>query len=128
MAAQIVARSEEGLPKMWLIHQALQLRWERRECFDAQAAYTPLAAEGTKSDYVIAYLRGDSVAVVVPRLTVKLGGAWRETTVTLPNGTWTNRMTKLRVGGGKVGIKDLLKDFPVALLVREDHSEGKSNA
>ncbi len=52
----------------------------------SEAAYTPLAVEGSKSEHAIAYLRGDSLAVVVPRLTVKLGGTWRETTVTLPEG------------------------------------------
>ncbi len=81
-----MARADEGLPKMWLVHQALQLRRERPEWFGAEAAYTPLAVEGSKSEHAIAYLRGDSLAVVVPRLTVKLGGAWRETTVMLPEG------------------------------------------
>lgn len=120
IASRIMARSDEGLPKMWLVHQALQLRREKPEWFDAQAAYTPLAVDGVKSEFAIAYLRGDSLAVVVPRLTVKLGGAWRETTVTLPEGTWTNRLTGIRTNGGRIGIKALLEDFPVALLVRED--------
>jgi (1->4)-alpha-D-glucan 1-alpha-D-glucosylmutase len=124
VAAQVMARAEEGLPKMWVAHHALRLRRERPEWFGAGAAYTPLPAEGPKSDYVIAYLRGDSLAVVVPRLTVKLGGAWRETSIMLPRGRWLNLLTKLEIDGGRVAIKNLLNSFPVALLVRRDDNEG----
>jgi (1->4)-alpha-D-glucan 1-alpha-D-glucosylmutase len=119
-----MARAEEGLPKMWVAHHALRLRRERPEWFGAGAAYTPLLAEGPKSDYVIAYLRGDSLAVIVPRLTVKLGGAWRETSIMLPKGRWLNLLTKLEIDGGRVAIKNLLNSFPVALLVRRDDNEG----
>jgi (1->4)-alpha-D-glucan 1-alpha-D-glucosylmutase len=128
IAAQIMEHAEEGLPKMWVTHQALQLRREKPEYFGAEAAYTPLAVEGSKSEHAIAYLRGDSVAVLVPRLTVKLSGIWRETTITLPEGTWVNRLTGLASHGGKMAVKALLNDFPVALLVRKGRSEGQSNA
>ena len=60
VAAQVMARAEEGLPKMWTIHQALRLRRERPEWFGAEAGYTPLAVDGAKRDHVIAYLRGDA--------------------------------------------------------------------
>ncbi|MCU1223745.1 MAG: malto-oligosyltrehalose synthase [Edaphobacter sp.] len=128
VAVRVMERAEEGLPKMWTIHQALALRRERPEWFGTEAAYTPLAVEGAKSDHVIGYLRGDAVATVVPRLTMKLGGVWRRTTVTLPEGRWRNRMTKAIVDGGKVAVEGLLKDFPVALLVREETSGENNNA
>jgi (1->4)-alpha-D-glucan 1-alpha-D-glucosylmutase len=128
LAGQIMGRSDEGLPKMWLVHQALQLRREKPAWFGAESAYTPLSVEGPKSEHAIAYLRGDSLAVVVPRLTVKLGGAWRETSVTLPNGTWTNRLTNTEIEGGKVAIKSLLNSFPVALLVRKTEGQEYRNA
>ncbi len=121
--ARIIARADEGMPKMWLVHQALQLRREQPQWFGADAAYTPLAVEGSKCEHAIAYLRGDSLAVIVPRLTVKLGGTWRETTVTLPEGAWMNRLTGATVEGGKILIKNLLSDFPAALLVRKDYAE-----
>jgi (1->4)-alpha-D-glucan 1-alpha-D-glucosylmutase len=127
ISAQILARAEEGLPKMWVVHQALQLRRERPQWFDAEAAYIPLAVEGAKSEYAIAYQRGDSLAVIVPRLTTKLGGTWRETTVTLPQGVWVNRMTRAEIRGGKILMRNLLKDFPVALLVRKERIEGRHN-
>jgi (1->4)-alpha-D-glucan 1-alpha-D-glucosylmutase len=119
IAAQVMLRADEGLPKMWTIHKALELRRERPECFGADADYTPLEVDGDKHDHVIAYLRGDDVVTVVPRLTLKLGGAWKDTIVVLPKGKWRNRLTGGSVEGGVITMKLLLKDFPVALLVRE---------
>jgi (1->4)-alpha-D-glucan 1-alpha-D-glucosylmutase len=122
-AAQVMARAEEGLPKMWTIHKALQLRRERPKSFGAEADYVPLMVDGAKHDHVIAYLRGEDVVTVAPRLTVKLDGAWKDTVVTLPEGRWRNRLTAVIVEGGEVEVKGLLKDFPVALLAREDVGE-----
>jgi (1->4)-alpha-D-glucan 1-alpha-D-glucosylmutase len=119
IAVKVMARVDEGLPKMWTIHQALQLRRERPDSFGADADYIPLMVDGAKHDHVIAYLRGEDVVTVVPRLTMKLDGVWKDTVVTLPEGRWRNRLTAASVEGGEVGIKGLLKDFPVALLVRE---------
>jgi (1->4)-alpha-D-glucan 1-alpha-D-glucosylmutase len=123
VAIKVMTRADEGLPKMWTIHKALELRRERPEWFGADADYIPLMVDGAKYDHAIAYLRGEDVVTVVPRLTVKLAGVWKDTTVTLPEGRWENRLTGARVEGGEVGIKGLLKDFPVALLVREGVGE-----
>lgn len=128
VAAQVMARAEEGLPKMWLVHHALRLRRERPEWFGAEADYRPLLADGPKAEHVISYLRGDSLAVVVPRLTVKLGGAWRETSLMLPRGQWLNLLTNQEIDGGRVTVKNLLNAFPVALLVRKDEDKEQSNA
>jgi (1->4)-alpha-D-glucan 1-alpha-D-glucosylmutase len=117
-ATDVMRRADEGLPKLWTIHQALCLRRERPESFGAEAAYTPLKVEGKKAAHAIAYLRGESVATVVPRLVSRLDGKWGQTATELPQGEWTNRLTGARVGGGKVALSDLLRDFPVALLVR----------
>jgi (1->4)-alpha-D-glucan 1-alpha-D-glucosylmutase len=119
IAKKIMQRADEGLPKLWTIHQALMLRREKPEWLGAQAAYTPLVAEGSKSDHIIAYLRGDSVIAVVPRLTVKLDGAWRRTRLPLPEGRWKNRLAGAIIEGGSVEVDKLLRDFPVALLTQE---------
>jgi (1->4)-alpha-D-glucan 1-alpha-D-glucosylmutase len=116
----VMARSGDGMPKMWVIYSALQLRRQHPEWFGAEAAYTPLVAEGIRAEHVLGYLRGNTVATVVPRWVTKLGGAWRDTSILLPEGIWTNRLTGARVHGGRVALKTLLRDFPVALLVRED--------
>jgi (1->4)-alpha-D-glucan 1-alpha-D-glucosylmutase len=127
VAAQVMVRADEGLPKMWTIHQALELRRARPEWFGAEAAYVPLEVDGAKQDHVVAYLRGDAVATVVPRLIVKLAGAWKDTTVELPEGRWTNRLTRSVVDGGRVQVRNLLKEFPVALLVK-DGANGTNGA
>jgi (1->4)-alpha-D-glucan 1-alpha-D-glucosylmutase len=127
-AAQAMHRADEGLPKMWTIHKALQVRHERPESFNAEAAYVPMEVDGAKHDHVIAYLRGDAVATVVPRLTMMLAGAWKDTVVIIPAGRWRNRLTGASVESGAVAMKNLLKDFPVALLVRDSAEGGRGNA
>jgi (1->4)-alpha-D-glucan 1-alpha-D-glucosylmutase len=119
VAARVMERMDDGMPKMWVIHQALQLRHERPELFSADAAYMPLVVGGGRSDNVIAYMRSNAVATIVPRLTMKVMDAWRDTTVVLPEGTWTNRLTGAAMNGGAVQMRSLAREFPVALLVRE---------
>jgi (1->4)-alpha-D-glucan 1-alpha-D-glucosylmutase len=128
IAAQVMMRIDEGLPKMWTIHKALELRRERPDCFGAEGEYTPLEVDGAKHDHVIAYLRGEDVVTVVPRLTLKLDGAWKDTIVVLPKGRWRNRLTGGVVAGGVITMKMLLKDFPVALLVREGVGADENDA
>ncbi|WP_317891108.1 malto-oligosyltrehalose synthase [Edaphobacter bradus] len=118
-ATRVMERADDGMPKMWTIYHALQLRREHPEWFGADAQYTPLEVAGARRDHVIAYLRGDAVATIVPRLTSRLMRAWRDTVVALPEGRWTNRLTGDRIAGGRVTMKTLLKEFPVALLVKE---------
>jgi (1->4)-alpha-D-glucan 1-alpha-D-glucosylmutase len=125
-AAEAMRRKDEGLPKLWTIHQALRLRREQPESFGAEAAYTPLYASGGRADHVVAYLRGERVATVVPRLTAPGGGDWRATRIELPEGRWMNRLTGAEVGGGGLAIGEALRDFPVALLVRERRQTSES--
>jgi (1->4)-alpha-D-glucan 1-alpha-D-glucosylmutase len=116
-ATQVMERSEEGLPKLWLVHHALQLRNEHPEWFGAKAAYVPVAAEGTQSERVIAYLRGDDVLTIAPRWSHE-AEAWEETTIQVPDWRWSNLLTGVDVAGGRVRLGDLLAEFPVALLAR----------
>lgn len=113
---------DEGIPKLWTIHRALQLRRERPEWLSADTAYTPLPVEGRAAQHAIAYLRGNSVITVVPRLKLTLNGNWQRTMVTLPDGRWTNRLTGTVIEGGQVPVEQLLKEFPVALLTREEEN------
>jgi (1->4)-alpha-D-glucan 1-alpha-D-glucosylmutase len=118
LASQILARAEDGMPKLWVVHCALLLRRQHPEWFGREAAYTPLTVEGARWDHVIAFMRADSVVTVAPRWTTKIGGAWRDTTVHLPQGEWKDQLTGASFRGPVV-LKNLLRDFPVALLVRE---------
>ncbi len=117
--AEILRGMDSGLPKLWIIYKALQLRRAHPEWFDADASYTPLYAEGVKKDHVIAYLRAGCVATVVSRWNVKLGAGWLATSVNLPKGRWTNLLTGTAVEGGRVRVQALLEQFPAALLTLE---------
>ena len=114
----VLARMDEGLPKMHLIRAALRLRGERAGTFE-RGSYEPLALAGDRGAHAVAFTRGDDVAVIVPRLVVTLAGDWRDTTVDLPAGRWCDRLTSAAQSGGRRPLAALLDRFPVALLARE---------
>jgi (1->4)-alpha-D-glucan 1-alpha-D-glucosylmutase len=116
---EIMKRMDTGLPKLWLVHQALHLRREQPQWFDERSSYAPLPTDGAKSMHVIAFLRADSVAAIAPRWNVTLGGGFGSTIVELPAGRWRNLLTGEVVNGGGVRVKSLLQRFPVALLVKD---------
>ncbi|MDZ7642473.1 MAG: malto-oligosyltrehalose synthase [Desulfurivibrio sp.] len=118
-AAQIMARMDEGLPKLWLLRQGLQLRRRRPELFGAEGGYRPLSASGQKAQHLVACQRGEAVIGLAPRLVLGLRGAWRDTRLTLPAGYWHNLLTGERFRGGTRRLTRLLGCFPVALLEKE---------
>ncbi len=122
---EIMKSMDSGMPKLWVIYKALHLRRDHPEWFGESAAYTPLPAEGSKQAHLIAFCRGEQVAVLAPRWNVRLGGGFGSTTVELPAGPWTNLLSGEAVSGGKSRVQNLLQRFPVALLVRD---AGVSNA
>ncbi|MEY6432199.1 malto-oligosyltrehalose synthase [Thioalkalicoccus limnaeus] len=113
---EILARSDDGLPKLWIIREALALRRRRPEMFGPNGAYQPLAAAGAKAEHAVAYLRGAGVLILVPRLVIGLGDDWQDTRLPLPPGRWQNRFTGALLNGGSTPVADLLAPFPVALL------------
>ncbi len=116
----ILQRMDEGLPKMWLIRQALHLRRRQPECFGQQGAYTPLEVEGEQSGHAIALMRGTEVAAVAPRLPMRLKNSWGDTVVHLPPGNWHNVLNGDTEQGGEVSLASILSRFPVALMERRD--------
>ena len=116
---QVMERFDEGMPKLWLIRRGLALRKRHPEWFGPQAGIEPLDVHGSRRDHVVAFIRGDSVVTVVPRLVAKLGGDWRHTEVELPRGDWINHMTGERSRVGRMKLAELMRRFPVALLARE---------
>jgi (1->4)-alpha-D-glucan 1-alpha-D-glucosylmutase len=116
------------LAKLRLVSRTLRLRREHPAWFDATATQTPLLGTGPAVDHVIAYLRGEHVAVVATRLPVGLehSGGWRNTALALPDGLWRCRITghsyHTAEHGGSVPLAELLRHSPVALLVREEQA------
>lgn len=117
--AGIVRRMDGGMPKLWVAYQALHLRQAHPEWFGADAEYTPVYAEGSKKEHVIAYLRAGRVATVTPRWNFKLGAGWSATSLSLAPGRWKNELTGEAIPGGAIRLQQLLRHFPVALLTRE---------
>ena len=117
----IWARHAEGLPKLFVIRQALALRRRQPDRFGPAGAYRPLAARGPQADRVVAFARGEAVITVAPRLVLGLGGDWGETALDLPPGRWCDQFSG-DVHTGPARLADLLGRFPVALLAREEAS------
>jgi (1->4)-alpha-D-glucan 1-alpha-D-glucosylmutase len=67
----------------------------------------------------VAYVRGGSVVTVAPtRALHVLRSGWGDDAVELPEGRWTDVFTGAVRDGGRIGLADLLADFPVAVLLR----------
>lgn len=106
-------------PKMKVVRAALALRRERPDT-SVSGRYRPLLADGAAAEHLVSFVRGDDVVVAVSRWTVRLAeNGWGETSLTLPEGTWVDRLagTSYR---GTVPAADLFADLPVTLLERTD--------
>ena len=114
-----LARDDAGGPKMWLIQRVLAHRRRHPGPYGPGSGYRPLAVAGPKADHAVAFTRTGGLAVVVPRLLVRLGGDWADTTVLLPGGEWVDVLTGTAVPGGRSSVAALLRRFPVAVLGRE---------
>jgi (1->4)-alpha-D-glucan 1-alpha-D-glucosylmutase len=115
---QILARSAEGFPKLWMIRRALHARRANAGSFGPGGGYTPLWPAGPKAGAIVAYQRGGNAVIAIPRLTVAYTD--RDSTVLeIPAGKWKNQFTGETLDGGKIEMASLLARFPVALLIRE---------
>jgi (1->4)-alpha-D-glucan 1-alpha-D-glucosylmutase len=118
--AQVLARMSDGLPKLWVIRHSLEVRRRHCDSFGVHGTYSPLNIKGQKACHAVAFLRGQDVAAVAPRWTRSAADGWQDTSVCLPPGSWRNVLSDRDVKGGAVRMGDLLADFPVALLARNE--------
>lgn len=144
-ARQVAATIADGRIKLYLTYKALNFRRENLELFEV-GRYLPHELEGSFQECVCAFERSkndSSVLVVVPRFcsrllpdggTLPLGGdVWQDTSLRLPfepvSSCYRNVLTgeTLTVVQGESGpllyLKDILAQFPVALLERSVPSE-----
>ena len=117
---ELMEKMETGLPKLCVIYRALQLRRENPDWFGESAGYIPLSVKGEKREHLIAFRRGEAIAVMAPRWNIKLGRGFASTLVDLPEGRWTNLFTGETTKGGKLRVQNVLSRFPVALLVNDN--------
>lgn len=114
-------RRDTGLPKMWLVRQALNLRCKRPRLLDHASRYETLPVQGAKADHAFVFYRTGGVITIVPRLVLGLAGDWADTSVEIPRGEWRNELTGEDVAYGPTSMAALLRKFPVALLARKDN-------
>jgi (1->4)-alpha-D-glucan 1-alpha-D-glucosylmutase len=112
-AADAWARPGEGVPKLWLVRRLLELRSRRPDPF--RSSYRPLGAHGARAGDLVAFVRGEAVASVVPCRPRPPGG-WGDTHLALPDGRWVGLDGVEHAG--EVGVAALLERFPVAVLER----------
>jgi (1->4)-alpha-D-glucan 1-alpha-D-glucosylmutase len=139
-AAELLDAMTSGLPKLYVIRQALHLRRRSPALFE-RGSYLRLDVRGSLAGHVCAFARHDdpaAVVVVVPRLIARLcgpagepplGEQWRDTEILMPEHL-LNRGARLRDiltgasvrGGPTLQVATLLATLPMALLANE-HAE-----
>jgi (1->4)-alpha-D-glucan 1-alpha-D-glucosylmutase len=107
----------DGQIKMYVTSRCLATRAKHADVF-LNGAYGPLEA----SEHVVAYTRGDSILVAVPRLTTRLGkefpfedSAWGDASLAV-SGAWRNVFTGEVLEGETLAVKDVFASFPVAVF------------
>jgi len=107
---------DRGDAKLLVTQAALTLRRTQPHRF---TTYAPLDAAGDAADHVLAFDRGGA-ATVATRLPVGLAArGWADTTLALPEGTWADLLTGREYAGDALA-RELMADYPVALLIAED--------
>ncbi|MEJ5920620.1 malto-oligosyltrehalose synthase [Corynebacterium sp. H78] len=117
--------ADANMVKLMVTHHGLALRAERPDSF-VGGTYQPVFAEGVGERYLVGAARGpqgedqDIIALVTRRpIGLERDGGWGDTTVTLPDGFWTDRFTG-RTWSGTVVVSSMFDTYPVALLVAEE--------
>ncbi|MGH3930274.1 MAG: malto-oligosyltrehalose synthase, partial [Pseudonocardiaceae bacterium] len=107
---------DSGAAKLLVVSRALRARRNHPHRF---TGYTPLRPDGPAAQHAIAFARNGVIAIAT-RLPIGLAvrGGWGETTLPLPEGTWTDALTGASASGHN-SVADLLTHYPVALLLAD---------
>ncbi|HEX3034114.1 MAG TPA: malto-oligosyltrehalose synthase [Thermodesulfobacteriota bacterium] len=131
---ELLSTKEDGRLKLFLIYKSLRARHDRKETFE-KGDYIPLEVKGKCREHIIAFARrkkrGFAITVAPRFLTslIKEGeyplgkNVWRDTYISVPEdfpSTWEDVITAQTIEGGEtLQIAEILKHFPVALLISE---------
>ncbi|MEY9777826.1 malto-oligosyltrehalose synthase [Arthrobacter sp. MW3 TE3886] len=105
--------------KLLVTSRALRLRRDRPELF---SGYTPVTATGAAAANLLAFDRGTPAAPGALTLATRLPrgleqrGGWQDTTIELA-AAMADELTGSTHGPGTVAVGEILRDYPVALLV-----------
>lgn len=107
-----------GAAKLLVTSRAARARRDRPELF---TRYAPLPVIGEAARHAIAVDRGGAVAIAT-RLPVGLDarGGFGDTVIVLPHRPIVDVLTGRRYDGGELRLDDILRPYPVALLVEEE--------
>ncbi len=122
----LLRRHSDGRIKLFVTWRALELRTRRAELF----RHGGYRAVRSASRNVCAFMRGQDVLAVVPRLTTQLvktgispvGGVWGEAMLPFEaSGRFRDIFTEktIDLDGSPVRVADLLSTLPVAILERD---------
>jgi (1->4)-alpha-D-glucan 1-alpha-D-glucosylmutase len=107
----------DPLAKLAAVATMLELRDRHAECC-AAGAHRPLEVVGGDADRVVAFARGEHLAVCITRYPTR-GPVASDTTVELPAGSWTVRLGAVggaATVGGVEPVAGLLGGWPAAAL------------
>jgi (1->4)-alpha-D-glucan 1-alpha-D-glucosylmutase len=112
---QALAASSDD--KLRIVTGALHSRTDLPDSYSS-GGYAPVLADGDAAQHLVAFTRADDVLVAIRRWTVRLADVgWRDTSLALPDGEWTDRLTG-RSMRGRIAAADLFTDLPGVLLER----------
>ncbi|MDQ3280608.1 MAG: malto-oligosyltrehalose synthase [Acidobacteriota bacterium] len=117
-ADALLADWKDGRIKLFVTARCLAARAGNREAF--QGDYRAIE---TGTPNALAFTRGDSVLVAVPRLTTQLGpdvpigDVWGDHALKL-SGRWRNVFTGETIDGDRLALRDVFRTFPVAVFER----------
>ena len=116
--------------KLRLTHRLAQLRAERPDTFVGPRSGYRTVPVTTSHAFAYARLLDEEpdVVVIVRRLGRRLRrlGGWREESVVLPDGQWTEVLTEQSIDGGAQRLADVVGDLPVVVLAR-DRQAGRAD-
>ena len=110
----------EDVDKQRIVRAAMHLRRERPQLF-LEGGYRAIFAAGPAREHAVGMVRtlddAPQVIAVATRtpLALERAGGWRGTTLSLPEGTWTDRLTG-REYSGTVEMAQLCAELPAVLL------------
>jgi (1->4)-alpha-D-glucan 1-alpha-D-glucosylmutase len=137
---RLISNPCDGAIKLFVTHRALRFRRDHQQLFGA-GSYIPLAAEGSRSNHVVAFARqwnGQTIVALVGRLFLRIrnshpapiGDVWGNTAIPLPRkvqpGSFQDVITgqtlpvEQRESGPSLCLAKVFARCPVALLFAEN--------